>query len=100
MLPEVITTIGLVRDTLGEDAFLGIHPAGRNWLAAATMAMLCGVDLVRVGIEDIFWLYPHRDDISRKASDSTEIVATIANALGRGIATPQEVRQRTGIKLS
>ncbi|MFC2035173.1 3-keto-5-aminohexanoate cleavage protein [Chloroflexota bacterium] len=97
---EVITTIGLVRDAFGDDAFIGIHPAGRNWLAAATIALLYGVELVRVGIEDQFYLYPHKDDISKRASDTTEIVVTIAKALGREIATPEDVRQRTGIKLT
>ena len=64
------------------------------------MALLFGVELVRVGIEDIFYLYPHRDDISQKASDSTELVARLIRALGREIATPEEARQRLGVKLT
>ncbi len=97
---EVMSSIGLLRDSLGEDAFIGIHPAGRNWLAATAMALLFGVELVRVGIEDQFYLYPHRDDISQKASDSTELVVRLIRALGREVATPQEVRERVGIKLT
>ncbi|MFC2072486.1 3-keto-5-aminohexanoate cleavage protein [Chloroflexota bacterium] len=97
---EVITSMGLARQILGEDGFIGIHPAGRNWLPLATQALMLGAELVRVGIEDIFYLYPHRDDISQKASDSTEIVAKIITALGREIATPQDVRDRVGIKLT
>lgn len=97
---EVIASIGLVRDALGEDAFIGIHPAGRNWLAATTVALLFGVELVRVGIEDIFYLYPHRDDISQKASDSTELVVRLIRALGREVATVDEARKRTGVKLT
>jgi len=96
----VINIMGLVKDTLGEDAFIGIHPAGRNWLAAATMAILYGAELVRVGIEDQFYLYPHRDDISQKASDTTEIIVRVIRALGREVATPEDVRKRTGIKLT
>jgi len=97
---EVIASIGLVRDALGKDVFIGIHPAGRNWLAAATVAILYGVELVRVGIEDQFYLYPHRDDISQKASDTTEIIVRVIKALGREVATPEDVRKRTGIKLT
>ena len=97
---EIITSLGLARQALGEETFLGIAPAGRNWLTMATMALLGGAEMIRVGIEDQFYLYPHRDDISRRASDTTEIVVNLAKALGREIATPQNVRDRVGIKLT
>ena len=74
--------------------------AYRNWLTMATMALLGGVEMIRVGIEDQFYLYPHRDEISQKASDTTEIVVKLAKALGREVATPQDVRDRVGIKLT
>jgi 3-keto-5-aminohexanoate cleavage enzyme len=66
----------------------------------AAMALLGGIEMIRVGIEDQFYLYPHRDDISQRASDTTEIVVNLAKALGREIATPQDVRDRVGIKLT
>ncbi len=97
---EVITSMGLARAGFGEDAYIGIAPAGRNWLTMATMALLSGVEMIRVGIEDQFYLYPHRDEISHKASDTTEIVVKLAKALGREVATPQDVRERVGIKLT
>jgi uncharacterized protein (DUF849 family) len=64
------------------------------------VALLFGAELVRSGIEDHFYLYPHRDDISQKASDTTELVASLIKNLGREIATPEEARQRLGIKLT
>ena len=97
---EVITSLGLAKQGLGEDTFLGIAPAGRNWLTMSTMALLGGIELIRVGIEDQFYLYPHRDDISQRASDTTEIVVKLAKALGREIATPQDVRDRVGLELT
>jgi 3-keto-5-aminohexanoate cleavage enzyme len=97
---EVITSLGLAKQALGENTFLGIAPAGRNWLTMATMALLGGIELIRVGIEDQFYLYPHRDDISQRASDTTEILVKLARALGREIATPQDVRDRVGIELT
>ena len=97
---EVITSLGLAKKALGEDTFLGIAPAGRNWLTMAAMALLGGIDLIRVGIEDQFYLYPHKDDISQRAADTTEMVVKLAKALGREIASPQDVRERTGIKLT
>lgn len=97
---EIITSMGLARQALGEDTFLGIAPAGRNWLTMATMALLGGAEMIRVGIEDQFYLYPHKDDISQRASDTTAMVVNLAKALGREVATPQEVRERVGIKLT
>ena len=97
---EIITSLGLARQALGEDTFLGIAPAGRNWLTMATMALLGGAEMIRVGIEDQFYLYPHKDDISQRASDTTKMVADLAKALGREIATPEDVRNRVGIKLT
>jgi uncharacterized protein (DUF849 family) len=97
---EIITSLGLARQALGEETFLGIAPAGRNWLTMATMALLGGAEMIRVGIEDQFYLYPHKDDISQRASDTTRMVADLARALGREIATPQDVRDRVGIKLT
>ena len=97
---EVITSLGLARQAVGEETFLGIAPAGRNWLTMATMALLGGAEMIRVGIEDQFYLYPHRDDISQRASDTTKIVADLARALGREIATVEDVRKRVGIELT
>lgn len=97
---EVITSLELARKGLGEDTFLGIAPAGRNWITMATMALLGGIELIRVGIEDQFYLYPHRDDISQRAADTTEIVVKLAKALGREIATVEDVRKRAGIELT
>jgi 3-keto-5-aminohexanoate cleavage enzyme len=95
---EVITSLGLGRQAFGEDTFLGLAPAGRNWLTMATMALLGGIELIRVGIEDQFYLYPHRDDISHKASDTTVMLANLIKALGREIATPEDVRARVGLQ--
>ncbi|MFQ6076578.1 MAG: 3-keto-5-aminohexanoate cleavage protein, partial [Candidatus Bathyarchaeia archaeon] len=96
---QVINNMQLVRAAV-PDSFIGIHPAGRNWLPVTTMGIMFGCELVRVGLEDQFWLYPHRDDISQKASDTVEIVAKIAKDLGREIATVKEARERLGIRLT
>jgi 3-keto-5-aminohexanoate cleavage enzyme len=97
---QTINNISMFRQSLPEDTFLALHPAGRNWLPVAVIGILYGVELIRVGIEDQFWLYPHRDDISRKASDTVKMIANIARDLGREIATVDEARERLGIKLT
>ncbi len=95
---QTINNISMFREALPDDTFLALHPAGRNWLPVAVIGILYGCELIRVGLEDQFWLYPHRDEISRKASDTVALVARIARDLGREIATVDEARKRLGIK--
>jgi uncharacterized protein (DUF849 family) len=95
---QTINNISMFREAFPEDTFIALHSAGRNWLPAATIGILYGVELVRVGIEDQFWLYPHRNDIAQHASDTVKIVVDIATALGREIATVDEARERIGIE--
>lgn len=97
---QTITNISMIRQALPEDTFIALHPGGRNWLPIAVIGILYGCELIRVGLEDQFWLYPHRDDISKKASDTVTLIARIASDLGREIATVDEARQRLGIKLT
>jgi len=90
---QVINNISMVRSEL-PNAFIGMHPGGRNWLPCSVMGLLYGVELIRVGLEDEFFLWPHRDEFSKKASDTVEIVANIAKNLGRDLYTAQELRER------
>lgn len=96
---QTITNLALIKEAM-PDAMLGIHPAGRNWLPVAVTSLLYGAELVRVGLEDQFWLYPHRDDVSQSASDTVKLIASIARLLGREIATVDEARQRLGMTLT
>ncbi|MBI4267893.1 MAG: 3-keto-5-aminohexanoate cleavage protein [Chloroflexi bacterium] len=97
---ETMASVGLAKTALGDKVMVGFHPAGRNWLQVAANALLHGAEFIRVGIEDQFYLYPHRDDISRMASDTTRIMVDLIHALGREVATPAEVRRRAKIKLT
>ncbi|MBA7562672.1 hypothetical protein ES708_04325 [subsurface metagenome] len=97
---ETIKNIYMIRETLGNDARIGIYPGGRNWLPIVVQGIMQGVEIVRTGIEDQFWLWPHRDEISTYASQTTEMVATIAQTLGRELATPAEAREILGMKLT
>jgi 3-keto-5-aminohexanoate cleavage enzyme len=95
---QTINNISMFREALPDDTFLALHAAGRNWLPVATIGILYGIELIRVGLEDQFWLYPHRNDISVHASDTVKIVADLATTLGREIATVEEARERIGIE--
>ena len=81
------------------DEYLTGWPGGRNWLPFTTLAMMLGFDMVRVGMEDSVYVYPHRNEKLATSVQAVRKVVAIANELGREIATPDEARQIMGIKL-
>lgn len=97
---ETIKDIYMIRETFGKDATIGVFAGGRNWLPITIQGIMQGCDIVRTGIEDQYWLWPHRDEISTRASQTTEMVAAIAKNLGRELATPAEAREILGMKLT
>lgn len=96
---QIIKDIEFIRHEMS-GACTGVCAGGRNWLPISTQGIMQGCDIVRTGIEDQYWLWPHRDEISTSASQTTELVVTIAKTLGRGIATPAEAREILGMKLT
>lgn len=96
---QIIKDIEFIRHEMS-GACTGVCAGGRNWLPISTQGIMQGCDIVRTGIEDQYWLWPHRDEISTYASQTTELVVTIAKALGREIATPAEAREILGMKLT
>jgi 3-keto-5-aminohexanoate cleavage enzyme len=79
------------------DSVIGISAGGRNWLPLSVFAILMGVDSVRVGMEDHLWMYPHRDEKTKRSAEEVRKIATIARELGRPIATPAEARRIFGM---
>jgi uncharacterized protein (DUF849 family) len=80
-----------------EGSVTSLSAGGRNWLPLSTFAIMMGVDTIRVGMEDHFYTYPHRDDIIQSNAEETRKMATIARELGRDIATPAEAREIMGL---
>ena len=64
------------------------------------MAMMLGFDMVRVGMEDTVYLYPHREEKILTTAQAVQKVVNVANELGREIATPAEARKIMGINLA
>ncbi|MFC2169552.1 3-keto-5-aminohexanoate cleavage protein [Acidobacteriota bacterium] len=96
---NVITSMGLVRSVMPEeDIFLGLHPGGRNWLPASVIGLLYGAQYVRVGIEDLFFLWPHKNDIPKTVSQTVKMIVDQCKILGREVATVDEARKILGIK--
>ena len=98
---QLLTNYNMVLDTVGRDTIVGVYPGGRNWLPVLVFGLLIGTPLVRVGIEDCYWMYPHKDEIIKKNSDTVVLVREIAERLGRRVVTdPDEARDILGLKLT
>lgn len=88
-----------MQQTLWPGSVRGVCAGGRNWLPFTTLAIMLGFDMVRVGMEDSVYLYPHRDEKIKTSADAVRKVATIAQEMGREIATPAEARQIMGLRI-
>ena len=88
-----------MQQTLAPHSVKGVCAGGRNWLPFCTLAVMLGFDMVRVGMEDTVYLYPHRQERIQSSAQAVRKIATVARELGREIATPAEAREIMGIKL-
>jgi 3-keto-5-aminohexanoate cleavage enzyme len=86
-----------MQQTLAPHAVKGVCAGGRNWLPFTTMAMMLGFDMVRVGMEDTVYLYPHRDEKIKTSAEAVRKVVAVAQELGREIATPAEAKKVMGV---
>ena len=86
-----------ILESMPKSAVLGVCAGGRNWLPFTLFAMMLGVDMVRVGMEDCVFVHPHRDEKLRSSAQAVEMVVEMARILGRDIATPDEAREILGV---
>ncbi len=86
-----------MQQTLAPNAVKGVCAGGRNWMPFTTLAMMLGFDMVRVGMEDTVYLYPHRGEKIQTSAQAVRKVVAVANELGREIATPAEARAIMGV---
>lgn len=98
---NLITNFNMVKATIEEECLIGVYPGGRNWLPILVLGLLMGAQLVRVGIEDCYWVYPHKNEIIKKNSEMIKLTVDIAKLLGRRVVTdPKEAREILGMKLT
>ncbi|OFW62886.1 MAG: hypothetical protein A2Z35_04040 [Actinobacteria bacterium RBG_19FT_COMBO_36_27] len=96
-----IANFNMVKETIKEECVIGVSAGGRNWLPITVLGLLMGAQLFRVGIEDCYWIYPHKNEVIKKNSDMIKLTADIARLLGRRVVTdPKEAREILGIKLT
>ena len=84
-LTRIVTTI---RD-VDPDGPIMVCAAGRASMYVATLAAAMGLH-IRVGMEDTYWLWPHRDDRVQSNVQAFDLGAQLASVLGRRVATRQE----------
>ncbi|SIR27220.1 Uncharacterized conserved protein, DUF849 family [Haladaptatus litoreus] len=95
---NVISSIYNTRETV-DDSIVGVNPGGRNWLPTLILGLLAGANVVRVGIEDAYWKYPHRDEVIQKNSEVIELAVEFAEMLSRRVITdPDEAREFLGME--
>ena len=83
---ELITSIMQTKQRI-PDSVIGVYSGGRNWLPTTMTAIIAGVDIVRTGIEDIYWMYPHRDDVVQRNVDTVRKIVEFCQLIGRPVAT-------------
>lgn len=71
--------------------------AGRASMALATMAASIGLH-IRIGMEDTYYLWPHRNDIIKSNLQTFEMAKKLSEVVGRPIATRAEYRQMIGMR--
>lgn len=81
----------------GDDIEWSALPAGRAQMALCTVAAVMGGNL-RVGLEDNLWLGPGK--LASSNAEQVEKIKRILNELHIGLATPQEARDRLGVRAS
>lgn len=94
MVEGVMRISSLIRD-VDPDAFIMVCAAGRASLMIAALAASIGLH-IRIGMEDTYFLWPHRDDRITSNLQCFELAKNLSEAVGRPIATPAEYRQMIG----
>jgi 3-keto-5-aminohexanoate cleavage enzyme len=81
--------------SLFPNALWGVLGAGHAQFRIAAMGMAMGCDTIRVGFEDN--LYLPNGGVARHNAELVEAAVSLARAIGREPATPQEARESFGL---
>ena len=95
MAEYMVRLIKRVRE-IEPDSFITVPTPGRASMYLATMGILMGLG-IRVGMEDTYVKWPHKDDIIDNCGKMVGDMIGIAKALGRRVATADESRMAIGL---
>lgn len=88
MAEGLLRMSGLIRD-VDPKAVILVCAAGRASSALAMLAVSLGLH-IRIGMEDSYYLHPHKNDIIESNLQTFEMAKMLAQASGRTIATRAE----------
>lgn len=88
MVEGLMRTVTTIRD-IDPDGQIMVCAAGRASMYVATLAAAMGLH-IRVGMEDTYWLWPHRNDRIESNVQTFQLGSKLADVLGRRVATRQE----------
>jgi 3-keto-5-aminohexanoate cleavage enzyme len=97
MIEGLTRTVAAIKD-IDPDGFIMVCAAGRASTHVATLAALMGLH-IRVGMEDTYWLWPHRDDRIQSNLQALQLGQMISQVVGRPVATQEEYRAMLGLPL-
>ena len=95
MIEGLTRIVNSIRD-VDPDGLIMVCAAGRASTHLATQAALMGLH-IRVGMEDTYYKWPHREDRINSNLEALQLAQKIAEVTGRDIATPQEARALMGL---
>jgi 3-keto-5-aminohexanoate cleavage enzyme len=95
MIEGLTRIVNAIRDVDPEGVIM-VCAAGRASTHLATQAALMGLH-IRVGMEDTYYKWPHRDDLITSNLEALQLAQQIAAVTGREIATPEETRELFGL---
>ncbi|MBT2302038.1 3-keto-5-aminohexanoate cleavage protein [Variovorax paradoxus] len=94
MIEGLTRSVAAIRD-IDPDAMVMVCAAGRAAMYVATMAALMGLH-IRIGMEDTYWLWPHRDDRIESNVQAYGLASKLSDVVGRPVATQAEYRRMIG----
>lgn len=95
MVDGLTRTLGTIRD-VDPDGVIVVCAAGRASMHLASLAATLGAH-IRVGMEDTYFKWPHRDDRIGSNLEVLRLAQNLAEVLGRPVATPREYRSMLGL---
>ena len=93
-----VSMIRKIDQKYGGKSVIIVAACGRGGTYIATLAMMLGLH-VRVGMEDMVFKWPHKDVKITSNGEEVRRAVSIAHALGREVATPNEYRQIIGLPI-
>ena len=90
MIEGLSRVVNAIRD-IDEEGVIMVCAAGRASMHVATLAAAMGLH-IRVGMEDTYWLWPHRDQRIESNVQTYNLGEKLAEVVGRPVASRAEYK--------